>query len=83
MKYEQNEYFKLAISDIFRVRNEFFLVFCRNRVRDGIFSMFLSFRAGWKSNERNPLKKSSESEERKVKNIGKKLYLLIKPDYFI
>ena len=42
-KYEQSECFKLAIRDIFQVKNEFGLVFCRNRDRNGIFSMFLIF----------------------------------------
>ena len=40
LKYERSECFNLAI---FRVRNGFYLVFCRNRDWNGVFLMFLTF----------------------------------------
>ena len=65
LKYEQSECFKLDIHDIFRVRNGFNLVFCRNRDWNGVFLTYVLnflFRAVFsgKSNERKPHKKSPE-----------------------
>ena len=72
LKYERSECFNLAI---FRVRNGFYLVFCRNRDWNGVFLMFLTFffepfLVG-KLMKENLLRKVRKSEKRKVKNIRK------------
>ena len=72
LKYERSECFNLAI---FRVRNGFYLVFCRNRDWNGVFLMFLTFffepfLVG-KVMKENLLRKVWKSEKRKVKNIRK------------
>ena len=77
MKYERSECFNLAI---FRVRNGFYLVFCRNRDWNGVFLMFLTFffepfLVG-KVMKENLLRKVRKSEKRKVKNIRKNFKLV-------
>ena len=69
LKYEQSDCFKLAI---FRVRNGFYLVFCRNRDWNGVFLMFLTiffelFLVG-KVMKENHIRKVQNSEKRKQKN---------------
>ena len=73
---ERSECFNLAI---FRVRNGFYLVFCRNRDWNGVFLMFLTFffepfLVG-KVMKENLLRKVRKSEKRKVKNIRKFSFL--------
>ena len=73
LKHSLRSYFKIAIRDIFRVRNGFYLVFCRNRDWNGVFLMFLTFffepfLVG-KVMKENLLRIVRKSEKRKVKNI--------------
>ena len=76
LKYEWSDCFNLAI---FQVRNGFYLVFCRNRDRNGVLSMFLTFfeliLVG-KVMKENHIRKVRKNEERNVKNIGKDAYSL-------
>ena len=73
LNYEQSEYFKLAIRDIFRVRNEFFLVFCSVAYsfpqKMSVKCPFITNLVPRKVENEMHIRKVAKSKERKVKNI--------------
>ena len=73
MNYEQSEYFKLAIRDIFRVRKEFFLIVFFVEIETEM--AFITNFVPEKVEKENQIRNVRKSEERKVKTIGKVIYI--------